>query len=505
MRVANRYLSLPALLLLALHNSVEAELALTFPGLAQPTVGSVAHPDAVGAAGPGHFAQFANGGFAVYGKSDGSRTAFISDQTFWIEAGTPTASLPGGVIHPRIAYDAHSQRWFATQITTPSQNNNVLLAVTTGSDPSRGNWRAVSFPAPPPGPPGPIRFGDYPTLGLDANGVYLATQNRFSRTGADRHSNSLFSIPKADLTSAAGPSLARMTRFDGSTDNQFTQGFVLQPVVDWSPVKGDGHMFAISSTDFDQIMRTPVRGAAAAAGSLGATESISTQMTWTPSPVRQPDGTGSPPAGGGLNLSDHRLASSVYQVGHLVYLAHQIGQPLPPTEEQFPDRTGVRWTVLRITDGSSTQVVAEGTISDPGYDFFQPAIAANAAGDVMLVYNRSGPSADGAINAFYSAGSTAPDGSITFGLPKQITHSTVTDYHNPQEVWGLYSSVTPDPSDPNAFWAVQEVPRSGSTWGTQVTKIVVPEPSAVTVCAVAGCLLLSRHRRKGKAEAAPVP
>jgi hypothetical protein len=480
---------LAALLVLALHTSAAADTTLSFPGLAQQTIGSAAaHPDAVGAAGPGHFAQFVNGGFAVYDKSNGSRTASMTDRDFWIEAGTPEATVSPGVLHPRIVYDAHSRRWFATQTTTPSQDNHVLLAVTTGADPSRGNWRAVSFPAPPPGAPGVIRFGDYPTLGLDANGVYLATVNRFSRTGADRESNSLFTIPKADLTAAGGPSLARMTRFDGAPGNRYTQGLVLQPVSDWSAAKGDGQVFAISYTEFDRVMRTPVTGSAAAGATLGPTESISTQMTWTPTLVRQPDGTGEV-TGDGLNPSDGRLAGSVYQVNDLVYMARQLGQPLP-TEEQYPDRTGVRWTVLRITDGSTTRVVAEGTIGDPGYDFFQPAIAANAAGDVVLVYNRSGPGADGAINAFYSAGTTGPDGSITFGLPKQITNSTVTDYHNVPDVWGLYSSVSPDPSNPNAFWAVQEIPTGSSTWGTRITMITVPEPSGVAACSIVTCLLL---------------
>lgn len=484
----------PALLLLAHPFSASAEVSLTFPGLAQQTIGSpAAHPDATGAAGPFHFAQFVNGGFAVYDKTDGSRTDLSSDQQFWISAGAPESMVAAGVLHPRIAYDPNSGRWFAAQVTRPNRDNHVLLGVTTGADPSPGNWRSVSFPSPAPGQT-VIRFGDYPTLGLDANGLYLATINRLSKTGADRRSNSLYSIPKSDLTAAAGPSLSRMTRFDGLRNSQQTQGFVLQPTVDWSTPKGDARLFAIHYTDPAQLTEARVVGSAGPGARLSPPESISTQLAWDPTRIRQPDGTGESTRDG-LYPSDERLASSVWQVNDLVYMARQTGLPVP-TEGQQPDRTGVRWTILRVTDGGPTRVVAEGSINEASYDFFQPAIAANAAGDVVLVYNRSGHATDGTINAFYSIGTTAPDGSITFGLPKRITNSTVTDYHNAQEVWGLYSSVTPDPSDPNAFWAVQEVPASSSTWGTQITRIVVPEPAAAAVFLVAGCLLMSRGRRK---------
>jgi hypothetical protein len=491
MRFQLPFAVVPVLLLVAHPSS--AEVSLTFPGLAQQTIGSADHPDATGAAGPAHFAEFVNGGFAVYDKTGSLRTAPIPDKQFWISAGAPEALVTPGVLHPRIAYDPHSGRWFAAEVTRPNQDNHMLLAVTTGADPSPGNWRSVSFPAPPPGATA-IRFGDYPTLGLDANGVYLATVNRLSKVGADRQSNSLYSIPKVDLTSSSGPSLARMTRFDGDRGNQKTQGFVLQPVVNWFPLNGDAQVLAIDFVDPERLDRTRVIGSSGSGAALSTTESIPVRMAWPPTRVRQPDGTGEATFDG-LDTSDDRFATTVYQVNNLVYAARQTGQPVP-AEGQPPDRTGVRWSVLRIDGPAAPRVVAEGTISERGYDLFQPSIAANAAGDLVLVFNRSGEGADGAINAFYATGTTSPDGSVTFGPPKQITESSVTDYHNAQDVWGLYSSLTPDPSDPKAFWAVQEVPASSSTWGTQITRITVPEPAAAAVCSVSACLLLSRRRRE---------
>ena len=51
------------------------------------------------------------------------------------------------------------------------------------------------------------RFGDYVTMGLDADGVYLATNNFGGPTGFDV---SIYSIPKADLL------LPTPTRLSGS-------------------------------------------------------------------------------------------------------------------------------------------------------------------------------------------------------------------------------------------------------------------------------------------------
>jgi hypothetical protein len=254
-------------------------------------------------------------------------------------------------------------------------------------------------------------------------------------------------------------------------------------------------VMAIGLVDFGQVMRTPIAGTAGARATMLPTETIVTQSTAMPTQPRQPDGTGDQNRNG-LNISEDRLAATAYQVNGLVYTARQIGVPVA-SEAPFPERTGVRWTVLHMTDGGPTRVVAEGTIEDPRYDFFQPAIAANVAGDVVLVFNRSGPAADGAVNAFYATGTTtADDGSITFGLPRAITNSTVTDYHNTDNLWGLYSSVTPDPSDLNAFWAVQEVPVSSSAWGTQITRITVPEPFSAAAGPIVALLLLSRRCRE---------
>src|SRR4051812_7518449 len=139
--------------------------------------GIIEPPDTMGAAGPNHFVAFNNGSFSVFNKN-GAVVSQVSDTSFWTSA---LGSDPGGLPDPRILYDPASQRWFATMITADQVTNNKILI-------ARSNT-----PAPPQGCKGVSyttannRFADFPTLGLDANGVYVATDN-FNSAGTNLRS-----------------------------------------------------------------------------------------------------------------------------------------------------------------------------------------------------------------------------------------------------------------------------------------------------------------------------
>src|SRR5262249_6881504 len=134
-------------------------------------------PDSNGAIGPAHFVEFINGAFAVYSKTDGHRVEFKTDVDFWAGAGVGIDSS-WDVSDPRVIYDPLSQRWFASQIDidvftqildSTFGSNHFLLAVSATSDPT-GEWKGVSFDSDPDNG----NFADFPTLGVDSQGVYLA-------------------------------------------------------------------------------------------------------------------------------------------------------------------------------------------------------------------------------------------------------------------------------------------------------------------------------------------
>src|SRR5205823_1728471 len=79
---------------------------------------------------------------------------------------------------------------FATEFTTANLGNTVFVCRSDPPDPA-GSWRATSYLAVDAN-----TFGDYDTLGVDGNGVYIGTIN-FSTT--DVVGSTLTSIPKVDL------------------------------------------------------------------------------------------------------------------------------------------------------------------------------------------------------------------------------------------------------------------------------------------------------------------
>src|SRR4051812_45094751 len=181
-------------------------------------------PDTDGAIGPNHFVELINGRFSVYNKSTGTRVQTMTDVTFWSRAGY-TVPSNWDVTDPRIVYDPVVQRWFAVEIDfDPSgvvNTNDFLLAISATSDPT-GVWRAVTMPADPGG----NDFADFPTLGLDSQGVYLSA-NMFDVNGS-LAGPTLMSIPKAALLGLT-PNASSRTWF--GIMSYATRGYILQPAV----------------------------------------------------------------------------------------------------------------------------------------------------------------------------------------------------------------------------------------------------------------------------------
>ncbi|MBV8779777.1 MAG: hypothetical protein JO353_00135 [Phycisphaerae bacterium] len=476
-----------------------ATIGINVAGLSQPNT-TAQEPDISGAAGPSSYAEFVNGAFGVFNNSTGVIRSQTTDQTFWQNAGISASALSDGASNPRLIYDPNSARWFATEITNTSSGNKILLAASSSSDPTStpGSWSAISFPAAQAH--NEFSYGDFPTLGLDANGVYIAVDNYNGppQQGADyNNTSSLFSIPKADLISKT-PAITNMTAFYGQ--NYESLGYILQPVIDFNPIKSKAVVVADNYDPLGAmgaINRFNIIGTTASGATLSSTQTTQlTQYAYPPSP-RQPNGSGGFSIKPGISIPDDRYASSAYQIGNLIYTVHTVGLP---ADAVAPSSCAIQWSVLRLTSEDKTELVQQGMITDSNHDYFNPSISANAAGDVVIGYNRSGPNAsDGMILSFVAVGSTS-NGTISFGSSVQLSTTTVTGFHNSSGLWGDYSSMSPDPSNPSIFWFAQEIPlassaglTTGDTWGTEITEIVVPEPK-LFVWILAVVLIAGRRR-----------
>ncbi len=428
-----------------------------------------APPDTMGAVGPNHIVEFVNGAVAVYNKSNGALVGtMVSDNSFWTSAGVTGTT---GLSDPRIVYDPLSAHWFACQITTnQTTNNNILVARSNTSDPTAG-WKGVSVTLTNG------KFADYPTLGVDANGLAIGT-NDFTSSSGSFSSVALYSLPKADLT-AATPITTNLTRLHNLSAS--TYGFTLQPVVDFSNVTKTGMpVLAVDNDVYSVLNRSTLTGTTAAGASLSGGTNITVSITSAPVQARQPDGTGQ------IDTVDDRFTGNVVQVGNLIYATHAIA---------VAGHDAVRYTILNALTNA---VVTEGTLANVNYDYFQPSIAANALGDVVIGFNRSGTGVGDYLSSVAAVGSWDPGfTTLTFDSP-QLLKASPTNYHlfgGANERWGDYSATMVDPNDPKSFWTFQEYAVSGTRWGTQISQITVPEPTSLGLLALGGLGLLRRRTR----------
>src|SRR5207237_81125 len=96
-------------------------------------------PDTMGAVGPNHFMEVINGAVAIYNKS-GTRLSLVTLTSFFTVTISGTTYPRGYAFDPRLLYDRHSGRWFATAMEVNSQvQNGVILAVSRTNDPT-GTW-----------------------------------------------------------------------------------------------------------------------------------------------------------------------------------------------------------------------------------------------------------------------------------------------------------------------------------------------------------------------------
>ncbi|MEX0978767.1 MAG: hypothetical protein WDZ48_07955, partial [Pirellulales bacterium] len=450
---------------------VGATIGLNFPGANLDdgifaTGKGYAPPDNGGGVGPDHVVQLINGAFVVFNKTNGTPLQFMSGQQFWSNAGVDPGTGPGttnlGAFNQRVLYDPTSGRWIAAALTGASENNHVLLARSETSNPA-GDWQAVSFLG---NNETSGKFADFTRLGVDANGVYIATDNFASLAGGLEY-QSVFSVPKADLM-ASTPIMDNMQAFFGLNQDVNFVGSNLQPIVNFGPVGSHAPLLGTGVEANETFLyRSDLMNTAMAGATLS--------LDGTPIEVNSyvgPPAAAQPDQSHAIGLLDYRFKGHVYQVGNVIYAAHDV---------KIGSNAAIKWYKI---DEMTNEVIEEGILSDPNYDYFQGSIAANANGDVVIGFNRSGTGPDGQIRIYAVHGTTVGD-VTTFGAPILLKASTVDAYHYINTRWGDYTTTVVDPLDPNVFWTFQEYALTNNDWATQITQIIVPEPSSVALAVIA--------------------
>jgi hypothetical protein len=215
-------------------------------------------------------------------------------------------------------------------------------------------------------------------------------------------------------------------------------------------------IIAIDNAGFKYIDRTTINGSGAAGATLSSRARIRTTYDSKPNPA-------TPPSFQTVDALDDRFSGAIKQVGGYIFMANTVFQG---------SKDAVHWLVLNETNNT---LVGEGLISNPSYDFFQPSIAANHQGKILLSFNRCGTASPEGNISIYAVAGTIANSVVTMGSPfllKQGNFSSFSINIDSQPYrWGDYSATMVDPTDDDLFWSIQEIPASSTTWGTQITLI----------------------------------
>jgi hypothetical protein len=446
-------------------------------------------PDTNGAVGQTQYFETTNGAYAVFDKYTGSQLSIVSDVAFW-----GTAGQTGSNGDSRVMYNAAAGRWIVMSFGANAKDLQIAISDT---DNALGGWKSTKFE----GYAG-LGFGataDYPTLALDANAVYIGTNNFAPATTGGANSfrgTTMNVIPIDSLFNAIAPTTANMKQFNtpysGTSTTNVDQGFAQQGVNSAGGGAGDIIAASLFIEDSLGFKINGLTSTSATGATLGATTFMGQGAYTAAGFARQPAAIVANQRI--VDTLDERISSSVYEANGLIYLVQTVNSGFDALDE-----ARVRYTVV---NANTYAIVSQGDIGTAGYDVFMGSIAVNALGEVVIGYNRSGTSAaDGKIRFYAETFTTNASGQlVSQGAPILLKESLVDDYHNGSIIgqasvgrqrWGDYSQVSVDPTDAHGFYLIGEFAREyntgplhptgtgGSRWGTYIARISTAAVAAV--------------------------
>jgi uncharacterized repeat protein (TIGR01451 family) len=442
-------------------------------------------PDSMGAIGATQFLTTVNGRVRVHAKNNGAVGALDSDDfTFW----SPVVEDLGGgfVTDPRVRYDRLTDRWFLVILDIPSDagtnGTRILLAVSDGPTITGSTvWQYFFFDqdlAPPAGQTGCL--SDYPTLGVDANALYIGA-NVFC--GPDLNSltfdnTSLWVVRKSSLLNPATPAnlvstAGAVNAFRGLLDGSFQGLFVPHGADNYDPAATRGFVVGVDGAFFGLLVIREVMNPGSGSPSLGANQFLTVPATTFPQDVQTPGG------GPALDSIDDRLMAAHVRNGRL-WTSHQIEVNASGIASTTGNRNGVRWYEINVSGAPS--LVQSGTVFDPAasnpMNFWMGTVMVSGQGHAAL-----GFTAANALTrpAAATVGRLAGDAlGTTQGTPATYKAGEADYVFSPAR-WGDYSMTSVDPCDDMTMWTIQEYADTPNlfpvNWGTQVVRLLAPGPA----------------------------
>jgi uncharacterized protein (TIGR02597 family) len=433
-------------------------------------------PDTMGAIGPTQFIVALNGRIRSFNKSTGAADGGINADTdvFYGPVITPGSNF---TTDPRIRYDRLSKRWFIIMIDVPGQQGNlpnrVMLAVSDTSviTPSTV-WSFFQFQAET------TDFADYPTLGIDANALYVGC-NIFSTSTGSFVDTSGYVIRKSSVL-GAGPIV--VTKFTALTGGQVSGPYTPQGVDNYDPTSTEGYFIGVDFTSATTIQLLRV-------SNPGGTPTLSANVPITVGTFRPPTAVTAQGSTFKIDGLDERLLAAHMRNG-AIWTAHNVGLNSTGGNSTNPSRNGVRWyQITNIISGHAPSVVQSGTVfqgGSPALSYWMGTIMVSGQGHAAMGFSVGGTShfLDAALCGRYATDTLGTMQSV-------ITYTSSSSGYNPSDGasgstphrWGDYSMTSVDPNDDMTMWTVQEwCASSPNGFAVQIAKIPAPPPATPSSC-----------------------
>ncbi len=407
--------------------------------------GSYSPPDTYGACGPNHYFQVVNCSYAIYDKTGVKIFGPMANSSVW--QGMPNNYNDGDAV---VLYDGQANRWLFSQFSLgPSGNGPFyqMIAISQTPDPT-GSWYRWEFNL--------ANLDDYPKFGIWPDGYYFSAHS-FSASG---YYNGLYAAVFDRTSMLAGNSGASMQLFTLASSSP---GFGYEPSTcdgPFPPVGQPNDYFYHSGNnqlgiyEFHTDWITPSNSTFTSINPL----TVNTFST----------GLSGIPQKGTNQLLDPITDRLMYRTQFRKFSDHQ-SIVLNHTVNAGSNIAGVRWYELRNT-GSGWTVYQQGTYSPDSNSRWMGSIAMDSLGDIALGYSISSstmyPSIryTGRMNGDALGLMTLNEGGIFNGGTYQLPYGS-------RNRWGDYSSMTPDPAQPQTFWYTQEYHQSSSSMFNWLTRI----------------------------------
>jgi len=445
-----------------------------FSGTDRSTSGFIP-PDTMGAIGPSNYVEAINGRFSVYDRS-GTPQSSSSLNSFWntaLSAGGGGSVQGGFSFDPRIMYDRHSDRWFATSVDAAgSSNSGILVGVTTGNNPATSNWRAFRMDADGSNQ----RWADFPTMGINNNWVTI-TNNMFGVSGGTSSSISVWSIPTSSLTNSTPSTSGNQYLLSSSLVN--SHGFTLHPVYDYSNNSPNTAYLASRFNNTNLQLSTLT-------GSINSPTLTGNNFFGTAN--RSMSNINAPQLGPNDNIDagGNNITGSPVLVNGKIWGVHS-----------YENSSNISRTAIFRIDAATNTLEYESVIpiSDSDLWTYYPSIAVNELGDIAVAFSGSDDSQY--VGSFAIAGHF--DGTNVTWATEQLLQAGQGNYvaldGQNRNRWGDYSAIQVDPNNPRHFWTIQEYADGTNSWRMRITElIVVPEPGGGIVLTLMLLIAVGRWR-----------